>query len=413
MTDLPLLLDDRPVPPRAAFADELLERLLGELDQRRPRRVVRPRALLLAAALLMLLAGIATATYLLERSTNDGPGAGDAPAGILTLIDQTSNGAAKIVAVLPGDRVRVVWQCPKKVFCGDLTSVDWSPDGRRVAFTLDEIGGRSAYVGLHIIDLRAGTDWQIPSLHLSKPMSLHQPDSVLRAAFKQLSARLGCLPSDLAWSPNGRRIAYGCRNDYTPWAAARIFTIRSDGTDRRRVRTGTRNAFSPSWSPDGRRIAFATWRFPQERVQWETTIPAKLFRSSVYVVAVDGNGRRLVAHGAAQPDWSPDGTTIAYDTRDGVKLASPDGVELTPGVGPRRRIAPPGAPAWSPDGSQIAVATKAGVVLVDTGTWSHVFATGLSGTGLFGQGRPAWFPGPGIPHARGTQRHGSACRICV
>jgi WD40 repeat protein len=400
---------ERPVDPRPEFAEALLGRLLGELAHPR-RRVPGARTLLLAAALLLLLAGVATATYLFERS-----GAVvtplDAPPGTLTLIDQASNGVARIVAVLPGGRVRVVWKCPGHVkFCGDATSVDWSPDGKRVAFTMDEIGGRSAYIGLHILDLRTGRDLHIPSLPLAHPLSPFQSGAVLERLAKQSYARLGCIPADVAWSPDGRRLAYGCRNDFRPWTAARIFTIRSDGADRRLLRTGTTNAFNPSWSPDGTQIVFATWRQPVEVVQWETTIPAKHVRSSIYVVGLDGSGRRLVAHDAATPDWSPDGATIAYDSPDGVKLVSPLGADLTPPAG---RIAPPGVPSWSPDGAQIAVGTKDGTMLVDTAAWSHTLATAQAPGTLFGLGRPAWYPGPSPPRSKGTHSSAPGCRICV
>ena len=43
---------------------------------------------------------------------------------------------------------KVIWQCPGKGFCGQAVSFAWTLDGRRVAFSLDEIGGDSGYVGL-------------------------------------------------------------------------------------------------------------------------------------------------------------------------------------------------------------------------------------------------------------------------
>jgi Tol biopolymer transport system component len=46
------------------------------------------------------------------------------------------------------------------------------------------------------------------------------------------------------WSPDGRRVAYV--------AAGRIWTVRADGTGRRRLQRG----YSPSFSPDGRKIVY-------------------------------------------------------------------------------------------------------------------------------------------------------------
>jgi Tol biopolymer transport system component len=383
---------DGPVEPRAEFADALIESLLVELGRPRQRRF-GTRTLLLAAAIFLVLAAVATAAYLIERSlavTPHGP-----PSGTLTLIDQESNGTATIVAVLPGGRKRVVWRCPDRVrFCGDLTSVDWSPDGTRVAFTLDEIGGRSAFVGLHVLDLRTGRDLHIPSVPLAHPLSPNQPLPVLEAEWKQMRARLGCGPADVAWSPNGRRLAYGCRG--TP-EGARIYTIASDGTDRKLLHTGTRNAFDPSWSPDGTRIVFATSSQP----------------SSIYTVRLDGSGRRLLARDGETPDWSPDGSAIAYDSSRGVRLVSPSGVDLTPRTGP---IAPPGVPSWSPDGSRIAVETADGTVLVDTSTWHRTIASSAVPQSLYGfgrRGRPAWYPGSSPPQLAGTKSYAPHCRSCL
>jgi WD40 repeat protein len=395
------------VDPRPEFGAALLERLVGELRQPQ-RRVVPVRALLLAATLLLVLAAVATATYLVGRTATGSPL--DVPDGTLTLIHQNSNGVAKIVAVLPGGRSRVVWQCPGHVrFCGDLTSVDWSSDGKRVAFTIDEIGGRSAYVGLHILDLRTGRDLHIPSLPLAHPLAPVQPESVLRRSAKQLFARLGCVPADVAWSPDGRRLAYGCRNDFQPWAPARIYTIGRSGTGRRLLRTGTRTAFAPSWSPDGTRIAFATWRVPSERVQWDTAIPAKPVRSSVYTVRLDGSGRRLVARDAASPDWSPDGTAIAYDSSGGIKLVSPSGDDLTPHDGGIVQ----GIPAFSPDGSKLAVVTTSVTVVVEANDWTQIRTLAPSSGTLFGLARPAWYPGTALPHVRKTQQAAPHCRTCL
>lgn len=401
---------DLAVEPRPAFAAELRARLLDDLE--RPARSLA-RTALLAAVLLLLLGGVATATYLAV----DGRAAARPTAGILTLVNPRTNAADEIVAVQPGGRTRVVWHCPRKVFCGDLNSIDWSKDGRRLAFSLGELGGKSAYVGLHILDIRTGRDVHIPQLALAHPLSTHQPSAVLKRAFTQLVARLGCAdPGDLAWSPNGARLAYSCRpfaQSYGP--TTRIYTIRRDGTGRRLLRTGTADAYSPSWSPDGKRIAFATWRKPVETIRYDTEKPAIVRHSSLYVVAVDGSSRKLLARDAATPDWSPDGRAIAYDSRRGVKLISPGGVDLSPEVtgAPARTIAPAGVPAWSPDGARIAVQSPHGVLLIDTQDWQRTLLTPLTGGGLFGDARPAWYPGREAPVVRGVSSARAGCAPCL
>ena len=389
---------DGPADPRPEFADALLGRLLAELE-RPSHRWLATRTLLLAAALLLLLAAIATATYLIERSDAVGPL--DMTRGTLTLIDQNSSGVATVVAVLPDGRRRIVWRCPGRVeFCGDLTSIDWSPDGKRVAFTLTEVAARSAYPGLHIVNMQTGRDLHIPNTSsLAHPLATGQPLSVLRALFRQMVDRLGCvIPADVAWSPDGRRLAYGCPG-VPGRLRAQIYTISSDGSGRRVLPVGVRNAVDPSWSPDGRRIVFATAEGPP---------------SSIYSVRLDGSELKLLARDAAMPDWSPDGSRIAYDSPAGIRLVSPSGVDLTPPAGP---VAPPGAPSWSPDGSRIAVATQDGTVLVDTATWRQSIVTATIPQDLYGYGgrpaRPAWYPGGRVPQVRGTQQFTPHCRSCL
>jgi dipeptidyl aminopeptidase/acylaminoacyl peptidase len=370
--------------PREAFADGLLEILLAELDQPAPHPLPRRagwRVLFIAAAFALLLSGIATAAYFLGRPnaarTHPKPGS-------LTLIVDPSNRAAKVVEVLPNGRQAIAWRCPGNVFCGDLESVDWAPDGRRVAFSLTEIGGKSAYIGLHIVDVRTGRDLHIPSVPLAHPMAA-QPDSLFPTLLKQMVRRLGCLePDQLAWSPNSRSLAYSCR---TLRGRQVIATIRRDGTHRRLLRTGTRDAYWPSWSPDGNSIVFATGPKPTA--------------SSLYVISVNGSGRQLIASGGTAPDWSPEAKEIAYQADDGIRIISPRGVDVTPPGpdGKPRSIALSGNVAWSPDGSQLAVGTARGVEIIDAATGTHKLVTHQSGRNVFGGGRPAWYPGVAAPFA--------------
>ena len=257
---------DGPIAPRAAFADALLSRCLSELEPRRGwRSMPRTRSGRVVAVLaaFLILAAVATATYIALRRQAALPRPAE-----LTLIKLTSGritgshpGLATIQAVGRGGRLRNVWQCPDRTWCGDLTSMAWSPTGRQLAITLGEIGGRSGYVGLHVIDADTGLD-----RHLGVPAIAHsereQPTSVLNRLMRASTRALGCpLPHEVTWAPNGKSLAYVCGDDLLQGGVGTtLYLINTDGTRRRRVRTGTPAAYWPSFSPDGTRIAFATDR---------------------------------------------------------------------------------------------------------------------------------------------------------
>jgi hypothetical protein len=380
---------DRLVPAEEGLIgdwDDVVDRVhrrafpVGRPGCRRPRlRLV----LVLAASVVLLLAGIATAAYLLIG----GPGR-------LTVIGG-SGPVASVVGLDQKGRVSTIWRCPHNRFCGDLVSVAWAPDGRHLAVSVGTIAAVSLYDGVHIINVSTGADRQLPS-----PPRTEAPTKAARMQanvklFEEEQRIFGCAsPRYLAWSPDGRWLAYVC--DWFPNGAQRalIYTIRPDGTGRRRLRTGTIGAYWPSWSPDGTQIAFSTG--------------LQSLGSAIYTIDLDGSHKHLVARGAA-PDWSPDGTTIAYravscvaghNTADlaSIRLATPAGQDITPRrlekdcelTGPY--LYP--VPAWSPDGHQLAINTGNGLYLVNRDGTNLRETASQAGGGVFGQDRPAWQPQP-------------------
>ena len=173
-------------------------------------------------------------------------------------------------------------RCPGEAkWCGEVESLDWSANGRWLALSVTSYGAANPYNGIHVVDLATGVDRQ---LRFCRP-----PE---------------CDWFDLAWSPDGARLAYV--------TGGAIHLINRDGSRDRPLRTRTAGAISsPSWSADGTRIAFAARPQPHEP-------------SSVYIIRADGTRRALLARGASAPAWSPDGTRIAFASRcDGIKLVTP------------------------------------------------------------------------------------------
>jgi len=130
-----------------------------------------------------------------------------------------------------------------------------------------------------------------------------------------------------------------------------IYLIQTDGTGLTRLTETNTSAESPEWSPDGTKIAYMVC--PQG--------PHASHRQyDVWVMNADGSGQTQLTDGplgATYPSWSPDGTQIAYSTW----FAPPE--EYGPaqiyvmdadGGSPRRVTNGPAHdlyPTWAPDGT--------------------------------------------------------------
>ena len=124
---------------------------------------------------------------------------------------------------------------------------------------------------------------------------------------RELSMTAAHFRSSPAWSPDGRRIAYGSPvEDPWPDGRIRIFTANPDGSDARQLTNHTWASF-PTWSPDGRRIAFQVSPNPDQLDEF----------GEIWVMNADGTRqKRISARGARDfnPAWSPGGSRIAFSS---------------------------------------------------------------------------------------------------
>ena len=191
--------------------------------------------------------------------------------------------------------------------------------------------------------------------------------------------------SQIAWSPDGARIAYvNYLVDHYG-----IYVAGADGGDVRQLTDGVNDGW-PTWSPDGRRIAFASSR-ADPSVDGCIAGGYTLCPADIYVMNADGTGiSRLTDDPAPEyaAVWSPGGTKIAFvkavDGRTDIFLMNADGSGMT------RLTNDPGwtdRPTWSPDGSQIAfwgegqLGTAIHVMDVD-GTNRRLILDGVSDTSI-------------------------------
>jgi Tol biopolymer transport system component len=117
--------------------------------------------------------------------------------------------------------------------------------------------------------------------------------------------------------------------------------------------------WSPQWSPDGSIIAFVSWSGDYHTHIW--LMPAV---GGTPVRLIEGDERE------SNPDWSPDGKKIAYNfTRSLGDHETRKEIHVIPASGgePLVLASFPGGsmeavrPRWSPDGTKIAYATPAGI----------------------------------------------------
>jgi hypothetical protein len=164
-----------------------------------------------------------------------------------------------------------------------------------------------------------------------------------------------------AWSPDHQRIAFQSSRDGN-WE---IYVANADGSGVRRLTDDDARDGEPTWSPDGKRIAFVR-------------------DGQLYEMRANGGHAHPIRNDGEWPDWSPDGTSLTYDSpfggHHGIVVSAP-GQSLGQYGAPENR-----RPKWSPDGKVIAyqclsghwhicvLDAKTGTVRVLTGHDSDAFA---------------------------------------
>jgi Tol biopolymer transport system component len=335
----------------------------GPMDDRRPRLGARIVAVVVAGAVAGA-APAAEATFPGERG----------PIAFQRLVNLKDEESMQIFTVArPGAKPR------KLTAGGNGFNPDYSPNGRRIVFER-RFGGESPDA---IVTM--GADGSSPSVVqttctadpcLGDNSPAWSPDGtrlvferafgpivkdnaagldLMTAAadgtaeqlllhFRSLEAE-GKEPHDAQWSPDGTRIAVNVLNiKAKPRNGSAIHVLDADGSDLRRITPMRLNAGNPDWSPDGKRIVFNSSYEGQ-------AVP------EIYTVRPDGSGLRRLRREpkenySFEPVWSPDGGRIAlvhgtFDTLPHIWTMKPNGKglrQLTRGPKPDFR------PDWGTSG---------------------------------------------------------------
>lgn len=133
-----------------------------------------------------------------------------------------------------------------------------------------------------------------------------------------------------------------------------IYVMNPDGGDQRRLTFSQYEDSSPDWSPDGSRIAFISER---DDPQAGECSPDCMYQ--IYMINADGSDVHRVVETdfrTLHPDWHPDGTKLSFDTE--FNLQGDIYVVNADGSGLQRLIEDGFWADWSPDGTQLAFASN-------------------------------------------------------
>ncbi len=264
-----------------------------------------------------------------------------------------SGTSAKLIVVAPDGANRRILADGLPMTADGVPLVNpptWALDGSAIAYI--RIQGQSEEIDVVSLDgsaprslvrgapLGANPVWKPDGSALAYCGS---PDGVERAVYlvaadgEGLPQRLSAaVPSnlicpDIAWSGDGRQLAFRRGSDDGPFGGVRIWIINSDGSNEHRLTTSHEVEMNPVWSPAGDRIAFGR-RFGQ------TADGIPTFK----LVIVDLDGSHEVTISGIAPllyaswEWSPDGAQLLVQTASGgAYLVDPAGIK-----------APVSVPSW-------------------------------------------------------------------
>ncbi|HYM01114.1 MAG TPA: DPP IV N-terminal domain-containing protein, partial [Blastocatellia bacterium] len=315
-------------------------------------------------------------------------------------------------AVLPGSAQQKRAMTPEDVIAlRQVSGAEISPDGKWVAYVVstNDMKEDAANPDIWLVSTSGGQAVQLTTSEKADTSPRWSPDGKTLGfisardgkpqvylispfggeASKLTDSKTGV--ESFSWSPDGSRIAYVARQELTKeeeqkekdkddtivvdhnFRMNHIWVIDVKTKKSNELVKGDYSASDPQWSPDGRTLAFVTTPTPKADDSEATDI---------WTIGVEsGNPKKLTDNPGtdAAPRWSPDGTKIAYLSHDDTEglIGQVHLMTMSPDGGGKHQIAPgfkyqPGAATWSPDGALIYFTSE-------VGTTSQIFSIPSAG----------------------------------
>jgi TolB protein len=211
----------------------------------------------------------------------------------------------------------------------------WSPDGKKIAFSL---ATRQPEIFVVNAD-GSGLPTKLTNTTVTPVVSAFAP----------------------AWSPDGKKIAYVTG---VPGSSGDIYMMNPDGSGKYNLTSSNpdqavHSISNPTWSPDGKKVAFTGIQSVTEQEQSsDSSASPAAYHIDIYLMNPDGSGKTRLTktqeeEGSAA--WSPEGEKLAFPRgssgHEDLYVMNSDGSELTK---PTSTAAGEYGPTWSPDGKKIA-----------------------------------------------------------
>jgi Tol biopolymer transport system component len=207
---------------------------------------------------------------------------------------------------------------------GSHRALDWSPDGRYLAYLFERSGTEDGQPkwGLSTLSLETGEERELPlRIHLAK---------------------------ELRWAPDGRSLISACAVDLARKQAGICRIAAESGEVRLITRSTANNVFyRPMWTPDGKAVLYL-------RIDWDKKM-YRFFRHDLETGQDVELYRTVAPGGAANPALAPDGRRLAFFSPDQETREPLLRIMDTEQRKPRTlfRMAKSDSPydvAWTPDG---------------------------------------------------------------